>query len=256
MKLTEKNYFEPESNRAYMSASQFKAFASCEASALAELKAETSRKPSDAMLRGSYLDAMVEGTAAEFEAEHPELWKKNGELYAAFASVPDLFERMMRDEFFKSYLKGDKQTILTGQIEGVPVKAKLDILHPDRIVDLKTTANFKRQWDPDARLFVSFAEFWSYDIQGAIYQELVRQSTGKSLPFYLAAITTEPVPDLAVIHIPDDSLKFALDEVKLSIGRYQAVKLGFAEPSRCEKCAYCKQTKKLTGAIDWLEIGE
>lgn len=43
MELTKDNYFSPEANAAYMSASQYKAFCRCEAAALAESAASTSR---------------------------------------------------------------------------------------------------------------------------------------------------------------------------------------------------------------------
>ena len=62
MSVTAENYFSPESNMKYMGSSQFKAFQKCEAAALAELKGEYVRPPSDALLIGSYVDAHFEGT--------------------------------------------------------------------------------------------------------------------------------------------------------------------------------------------------
>ena len=36
------------------------------------------------------------------------------------------------------YMSGEKQVIMTGEIEGVPVKIKIDSYHPNKmIVDLK-----------------------------------------------------------------------------------------------------------------------
>ena len=43
MKLTQANYYSREANEAYMSASQYKSFARCEAAAMAELRGEWSR---------------------------------------------------------------------------------------------------------------------------------------------------------------------------------------------------------------------
>ena len=48
-----------------------------------------------------------------------------------------------------------------------------------------------------------FWKAWGYDIQGAIYQEVVRQNTGILLPFGLAVATKEkPEPDIALIELP------------------------------------------------------
>lgn len=256
--LTADNYHSPEANQQFMSNSQFRAFNRCEAGALHEIRFPAEQ--TKAMLAGAYLDSMVEDTVEEFEEEHPELFKKRGgqtrdNLYAEFADMWRVFDRVRRDPFFMEFLQGDKQTVLTGEIQGVPVKIKTDIIGPDRIVDLKTTASFKRTYDPVRRQFVSFADFWRYDIQGAFYREIYRQHTGRTLPFYLAAVTREQCPDLAVLEVPEGVLDYSLDEIKLSIQHYQAVKLGLVEPKRCEQCDYCKSTKRLTQTIDFREIG-
>lgn len=255
MILTEQNYFSNEVDMHYMSASQFTSFLRCEAKTLAQLTGEYPKEVTQAMLVGSYLDAMVEGRTEEFIATHPEIFKKNGEPYAAYTGVELLYERLMKDPLFRSYLEGDKQTILTGEIGGVPFKGKLDVAHPERTVDLKTTKDFRPVWDSDRHSYVTFAEFWRYDIQGAIYQELRRLRGDGKLPHYLAVITKESEPDLAVLHIPEDALQFALAEVVAYAQDFQAIKLGFKQPSRCGQCDYCKSTKTLDQAIDWLEVG-
>lgn len=38
------------------------------------------------------------------------------------------------------------------------------------------------------------------------------------------------------------------------IGGYQAIKEGKAEPRRCEHCAYCRATKRLTAILDYREM--
>ena len=55
--VTAENYFSPEMNMAYMGATQFKKFSSCEAAALAEVRGEYAPAASTAMLTGSYVDA-------------------------------------------------------------------------------------------------------------------------------------------------------------------------------------------------------
>lgn len=249
------DYFE---HTEYMSGSQFKQFQRCEAQALARYQGEYQTEPSKAMMIGSYCDAAIEGTLDSFIELHPELISSRGaskgQLKAEYRHADNIISRCQADPLFAEYLKGDKQTIFTGEIAGVPFKGKLDILHPDRIVDFKTTGSFRKQFSEDLGSYVSFAEAWRYDIQGAIYQELVRQNAGKRLPFYLAAVTTEPVPDIAIIEIPQADLDSALAEVKYWAPKYQAIKLGLSEPNRCEQCDYCKQTKTLSEIIDWRDI--
>ena len=102
---------------------------------------------------------------------------------------------------------------MTGEIDGVPVKIKMDSYHPDRaIVDLKIMRDFQPVW-VDGKGKLPFAEAWGYDIQGAIY----RAVEGNSLPFILAAATKEKVPDIALISIPTDVLKDVYKRQKYSI---------------------------------------
>lgn len=62
LKLTAENYYSPEANREYMSASQIKQFMKCPAAAMAELRGEYERPTTSALLIGSYVDACFEGT--------------------------------------------------------------------------------------------------------------------------------------------------------------------------------------------------
>lgn len=73
-RITPENYFSPEINMAYMSASQFKSFLSCEARALAEAKGEWANEPTTALLVGSYVDSYMEGEEAfsRFKEEHSD----------------------------------------------------------------------------------------------------------------------------------------------------------------------------------------
>ena len=66
------------------------------------------------------------------------------------------------------------------------------------------------------------------------------------LPFYIAAVTKEPVPDVDVIQLPQSVLDTALKVVEAKIDRFDLVKLGEIPPERCGHCEYCKQTKILT----------
>lgn len=252
--LTNENYFSRENQMKYFGVSQFKSFEKCETSALAEVSGHYLPEPSAAMLVGSYVDAHFEGTLNIFQARHPALFKRDGSLKSEYLNAERMIQRVEQDKLFMEYMSGQSQVIMTGEIEGVPVKIKIDSYHPDgMIVDLKCMKDFAPVYKPgQGRL--NWVEAWEYDLQGAVYQEIVRQNTGKTLPFYLAAVTKEKEPDLAVVEVGQECLDFQLARVKKIIQRYDAIKQGLIEPERCEHCDYCKATKVLTKPITWEEL--
>ena len=266
IKLTEANYFSPEADWAYMSASQFKSFRKCEAAALAELRGEWGRKDTLALRVGSYVDAYFSGELEQYKADHPEMFKKtDGTLKADFVHAQKVAERLERDDLARMLLSGKHQIIKTGRINGVWYKTKSDSLltatqveaickrFPDvrqlvpfggaMIVDLKYMKDFNDIWDDEAGCKVTFAEYWGYDIQGAIYQAIDKRSA----PFVIIAATKEAEPDIDAFYIPDDDLQYSLSEVEALSPQYDAIKRGLIEPKGCGKCAYCRSRKKLTG---------
>lgn len=242
--LTRNNYF---TETGHLSNSQYKCFERCEDMALAESLGIYKRPKTTALLVGSYIDAYVEGRLEKFIENHPEIISSRGaskgQPKAEFRAADKMINRFERDSFFMSFLKGKKQQIYEGVIGGVPFKAMADIVADDKTVDFKTAASFEDMWLDGQK--VSFIRYWGYDIQGAIYQELRRQTDGKKLPFYLACVTKESVPDIAVIQISDKIMAERLKEIEYAAGRYQAIKMGLIDPVRCEKCDWCKATKEL-----------
>ena len=268
MKLTEENYFSPEASKEYMSVSQFKTFLECEARAMAELRGEYQREETTALLVGSYIDAHFSRTLDVFRAQHPDLYTRTGSLRAEFQQAEEIIARLERDPLAMLLMGGDKQVALTGIIQGVPFKGKLDVLlnadqcaaiaaaYPDMdellfaggaIVDLKVMRDFQPLYkEGEGKL--NFIDFWKYDLQLAIYQNLVAQHHGGELyPCYILAATKEKVPDIGLYRLPQAQLD-AATQIYLgeSLERAAAVKAGKVEPERCEECDYCKQTKVLT----------
>lgn len=244
MILTQDNYFSHEANQAYMSVSQFKQFMKCQAAALAEVRGEYEREKTTALLVGSYVDEALTGDLDRFKAENPELFKKDGTLKSDFAHADTMIERCRRDKMFMEYIGGEHQVIMTGTIAGIAVKVKIDCLHPDKIVDLKTTKDFGTVFDDLWRQ--TWFEAYNYPLQGAIYREVVRQNTGKTLPFLLAAVTKEKVPDIDILNISADEMERQLETFKELAPHFDAIKAGIIEPNRCGHCDYCKMTKVLT----------
>lgn len=269
------NYYSREANWAYLSNSQFKAFAKCEAAAMAELRGEYTPPQSKALLLGSFVDAYFSGEFNEFVAAHPEIrlssGKNAGEFKEDFKKAFAACQRLDQEPLIKALLSGRHQVIKTGRIAGVPFKCKVDsLLSSDQvrricekfpevrklvpfggqmIVDLKYLASLDPVWSDEAQCHISFAQFWGYDIQGAIYQRLVRRFP----PFVLTGITKETSPKIFAIYIPDADLQAAMDDVEARAPRYQAIKTGRIAATRCGHCPYCRATEHLT-AISPLQV--
>lgn len=252
--MTGRDYFSIENNKRYMSVSQFKTFSKCEFAAIEELQGRYDRSESTALLVGSYVDCWYEGTLDLFVHDHPQILKRDGTLKADFIQAELIIERAQKDEMFTRYMSGGKQVIMTGEIEGVATKVKIDSYHEGKaIVDLKVMKDFKPIYVPsEGRL--NFIEAWQYDLQGAVYQEIVYQNTGKRLPFFIAGITKETEPDLAIFEVPQEVMDERLMTVRDNIERYALIKTGDIEPERCEKCDCCKATKKITKITSWEEL--
>lgn len=257
MKLTEENYFSVEASKAYCSKSQLMTFLECEERALAEMRGEYIRESTDSMLLGSYVDCklLTPNELPQFISKHPELFKKDGELYAKYAIGDVMVERCKRDKNFMKMLEGEHQKIMVGEIFGTPFKIKIDVLHPSRIVDLKTTADItKETYSKKLQKYINPFELFRYDIQGAIYQEVVRQNIGKTLPFYLNVVTSQQHPRIKVVQIDQDSIDAVWQDEEICgmIQNIPLLKSGEIKPNRCEKCDYCADTEVITHVEDWL----
>lgn len=253
--ITEETYFSKENELKFCGSSQIKSFMDCEARTMAKINGEWEEEPSTALLVGSYVDSAVSGTLDIFKAKHPEILKKDGSLKAEYVKADYILNRIERDELFMKYISGDHQTIMTGEIANVPIKIKIDSYFPDKaIVDLKCVKDFEPVWNNETKTRENFIDYWKYTLQGALYQEIVRQNTGKRLPFYIAAVTKENEPDIVVAGIPDEVLDIELEKIKEILPKIKMIKDGILEPTRCEKCDYCKWTKTLTKVLDYRDI--
>lgn len=254
MKLNRNNYFSREADQAYFSASQIKSFLDCPARTMAEIRGEYKRPESTALLVGSYVDAFFDGTKAfeRFKAENPSIYKRDGTLKAEYMQAGGMICRAAKDKTFISYMRGRKQVVKTGTILGYPFKIRMDVYKPGvRIVDLKTVKDMDPMYKPEQGR-VTFAEFWNWPLQMAIYQSV----EGNKLPCYLAVITKEDPPDIAVIEIPQHQMDAEMEVLAEKLPYFDAIKQGVIEPERCGKCAYCRQTKVLTGPISLDDLAE
>ena len=253
--LTDENYFSPEANAVYMSVSQFKSFRKCELFGLRESLGLYQRPATVSLMVGSYCDAHFEAKLDIFKAQHPEIMKRDGTLKAEYKQADEIIQRIERDPLFMEYMSGAKQVIMTGEIDGIPVKIKIDSLLPDKIVDLKIMRDFQRVYVPEEGK-LNFIEAWGYHFQGAVYQEIVRQNTGKVLPFYIAAATKETVPDIGIFEVPQSVLEPALAMFRQDSPKFQAIKQGYLDPEPCGHCEVCKESKEIKRPTTWEELNE
>ena len=246
------NYYSREANAEFFSVSQFKDFLSCPAMAMAKLRGEYVPEAGRALLLGSYVDEHLTGdydSIKKFLDENKsELFQKNGNFYADIIQANYTIGRIKTQPKMMEYLGGEHQVIMTGTIEDVPFKIKMDSYLPGKyITDLKYMASLR-----SPNLFKPMIEYWGYDIQAAVYQEIVRQNTGEMLPFIFAVATKEKPAHLALGEISQWNMDKALDVVRQNIVRFQQIKAGELPAERCEDygCEYCTETKIITEPID------
>jgi hypothetical protein len=252
------DYYGTEANYEYMSASQLKHFLgtpgipACEAKAVAELNGLYERKSSTLTI-GSYVDVMLTGTEEEqdeFRESHPEMFSTRGptkgQLKAEYRAANDMVARAFQDRdnggIFMRSLTGEYQKVVTGEICGHKFKGRIDVLGDGFITDLKTVENVNKRYYNEG--WWDFIGWWGYDLQGAIYQELIYQLTGNRWPFYIAALSKQVPCDIDLIQVPQDRLDEAMMRVTPSaLDRIVALKAGEVEPNRCGHCEWCRMTK-------------
>ena len=247
--LTNDNYFE---DTHYMSVSSFKKFQKCELGGTTPWGT-----PSDAMMVGSYVDAYIEGTLDKFKADNPQIISSRGatkgELKSEFQKAEEICRYIDADTTFSQFMSGEKQTIMTGEIAGVPFKIKMDSYSKGiAINDLKVM----RSVTDSKGNFIDFITPWGYDTQLACYQEIVFQNTGEKLPCYICAVSkTNPINSV-IINIPQTFLDRALYNVECNVKRYYDIKQGTVDAVGCGTCATCISTRKSTPIISLQDIIE
>jgi hypothetical protein len=265
--LTTENYHSRESNLAYWSHSQFKAFVECPARAVAELSGQYVRKPSAAMAFGSLLDRAL--TAPEKLKDFmtgPESFDADGSSFffdskgkprdnAAMRAYVSVLARIQSDPFLADGLKTWKrQAIFTGSIGGRPWKVMLDFWVDtpglETIIDLKNMADFDDDWADDPltgkRVKLPWYDAWGYFRQMAVYREVVRQNIGTEPLVALFAFTKQDPPDAVSVAF-DSSMatdRFSREVAKVAeqMELFDSIKRGAAPAVGCDQndCPWCR----------------
>ena len=110
--------------------------------------------------------------------------------------------------------------IVIGEIEGVPIKGKLDSINLSRgyFIDLKTMRSiYNEEWNADLRKKVPVAVNnilnFGYNGQLALYRELLKQMTGQEFRPLIVAVSKENVPDKEFIKVDENWLEEGLDYI-------------------------------------------
>ena len=254
--MTKIDYYSPEANRRFCSNSQLKSFLSCEARAVAEMNGEWQMERTKALDMGSFFDALLVNNHEDenWIEEHKDIvYMKNGKMYSDFIKVGEIACKVKQQPLMMKYLDGEHQRMMIGEIDGLPFKIRMDTYKEGEFIsDLKLMASCK-----SPNLYTPMLEYWGYTHQAAIYVEIVRQNTGKTLPFYFVIATKENPTHLEVAHISEYDVNKALEEIRPFLPRIKAIKEGLIQPERCEKydCPYCTETRILDEPIDASMLG-
>lgn len=278
--LNEQTYFTPEANLKWLDCSTYKNVVGtagrkgCECRALAIAKGEYEQPKTEALLIGSYVDAYFDNSLSQFCLDNMDdvfskasikKFEKSGkaedlERLAAFKQADIMIKRAIKEPLFMKYVEGETQKILTAEIEGVPIRVKLDSFDGNRITDVKTAASItETYYAKDLGQRLTFIEYFGYVEQAYFYQTAVEQNFGKRLPFYLAVITKEkhnnvPHPRVAVIQIPDKVIEDKGKEIKEKIPGVWRLLQGEYEPIPCGTCEWCADFLPLEKVISMDEI--
>lgn len=245
VEVNSENYYE---DTGHMSVSKFKALFKCEVGGLVDFNDIPKSIP---LLVGSYVDSYIEGTLDKFKDENPEIYSSRGatkgELKADYKQAEGICRYIDNDVMIQNFLSGEKQTIMTGIINGVPFKIKMDSYIPNLLIaDLKVMATVTDK----VGNFYDFVTRWNYHWQLACYQEIVYQNTGLKLPCYIVAVTKETPTNSVIIKIPQKILDMALYEIEGNIERLYDVYMGKVEPNGCGVCPTCIKNRKSTPIIN------
>ena len=264
IELTSENYFSKEANLEFMSNSQFKKFLECEAQGYAMIHEGYSDDDSDALLVGEALHAWNEGTLKEFMEKNSagmisSRGETKGQLKSQFKCLDAAIVALKNDEILMSILAGVKEQIFVAKIAGVMWKIKVDTVNDDfrQIVDLKFMKSlYDKFWSNEHMAYVNFVEYYGYVGQMAMYQEVFRLATNKLYAPIIVGVTKQEPPDKIAINFDQGSLDTERQIIIDRMDRVMAVKKGLVKPERCERCKYCRETKKVSGYTHYKELLE
>ena len=260
------NYYGREANYAFLSNSQRKKFEECPAQWLATILGQwEDLSEKMALFEGQYLDVALTESSVRFarwcEKNSNRIYGRNGKKLKNFIYLDMAIETVRNEPLLMEYLTGQAQTIIALEdFHGVPFRCKLDVLNLVKgfITDLKKTASlYFEQWSPKFMERVSYIDLYEYWVQLALYREAVWLKYNVELPCYIVAVEAKPKDlenskqvDRQIYHLDDFAyLENEMRAAVTTLHQMQKIKDDALEPDevlRCEKCAYCIDTKIIT----------
>ncbi len=267
VELTQENYYQDTSRLSY---SRYKRYKQCQAKAYAvDNGIWVEERDETPLLLGNYVHSYFESSKAheKFMAENGDrllakAGKNKGNLKSDFIIGDKMIESLEEDDGFNRLYHGypsdkvEKEMIVFGEIEGVPVKGKLDSVNLSRgyFVDLKTMKSiYAEEWNAELRKRVPAAVNnilnFGYHGQLGLYRELLKQMTGQEFRPLIVAVSKENVPDKDILKIDEEWLEEGLGNLKADIVEVWNVIQGKQKPKSCGHCDFCRSKKKLNAVI-------
>lgn len=263
--LTEENYYE---DKTWLSNSRMKQYLTCEARALAIDEGRwEDKRDKKALIFGNYVHSRFENLEAheKFKEENKSALFSSRKPYGLlkdFELAEEVINALDSDEGFKRLYDGfsdddvRKEMIVTGFVEGVPVKGKVDSINLSRgyFVDLKTMKSiYAEEWNSELKMRVPAAVNnilnFGYHGQLALYRELLKQMLDKDFRPLIVAVSKEAVPDKEILKIDEEWLEEGLASIKENIVHVWQVIQGQIKPRGCGRCDYCRSLKKLDAVV-------
>ena len=267
IELTQENYYQDTSCLSY---SRYKRYKQCQAKAYAVDNGKwVEERDETPLLLGNYVHSYFESAEAheKFMAENGDkllakAGKNKGKLKSDFIIGDKMIDSLKEDDGFNRLYHGypddkvEKEMIVYGEIEGVPVKGKLDSVNLSRgyFVDLKTMKSiYVEEWNAELRKRVPAAVNnilnFGYHGQLGLYRELLKQMIGQEFRPLIVAVSKENVPDKDILKIDEEWLEDGLGNLKADIVEVWDAIQGKQKPKSCGHCDYCRSQKKLNAVI-------
>lgn len=254
-KLTQSNYHSPAARKRWFSSSDVKAAKRCEAAWLAEYQGKVKRQEDKpAFLYGHLFEAALTMPTAQFHSwleSHPELLStrgpSKGQLLSQHRGALDLAKAVRRSPYLYGLVRRcKKQVILTGELNGLPVRVMMDLVDKDgSIYDLKAMRDFKSSYDPVREEWLDWWAFWDYPMQLYVYREIARQN-GLAVPHVGLIAASKSDEDVQALQFGDEIMNAAEADTAYTMERMTAILQGKEEPQGCGACPWCLKHKKVT----------
>jgi hypothetical protein len=163
------------------------------------------------ILEPEKLDDIIFVDAATKASKEYKLAKETGkEVYTKSEkkAAERLCDALLRNEAVKEYLtKAEYEVPEIAMIDGIPIRAKADILKGNTIIDLKTTTGIKD--------FRYSADKYSYDLQAWLYREMF------GVDNFVFVVIDKGSLDIAIFECSDEFYEKGKQKFEQGISNYK-----------------------------------